>query len=515
MFRNAPGRNPKSGILNDAMEISSLIFLSSGLFLGWSLGANDAANVFGSAVGSRMIRFKTAAIICGVFLVLGAVFGGAGAAHGLGELGAVNALPGSFMVAFSAALTVYWMTKAGVPVSTTQAIVGAIIGWNLFSGSITDTRAVAKIAATWVACPILGAVFAATIYVIVSALVRTSKLHLLRLDLYTRAGLVLAGAFGAYALGANNIANVMGVFVSSSPFTDLHVQGLFTFTSVQQLFLLGAIAIAVGVFTYSKSVMMTVGKSLMPLNPVAAWVVVVSHSIVLFLFSSTELEHLLVGAGLPAIPLIPVSSSQAVIGAVVGVGLLKGAKGARQIRWRVLFGIASGWVTTPIMAAILCFVTLFFLQNVFGQQVYREVRYVLSRPVLERLDDAGVPTAGLHTLTGKKIAKGVEFRDIVRGCASLTKSQENFVIASAEIHPIRIDPDKLAKFDATLLTPSRIAALVQLTGQSFAHKWQFHDALAEKGAVWKKRKAATLNNVYNKSLEEHLEYVCRVFHVPE
>jgi PiT family inorganic phosphate transporter len=55
-----------------------LIFLSSGLFLGWSLGANDAANVFGTAVGTRMVRFKVAAIICGVCVILGSVWSGAG-----------------------------------------------------------------------------------------------------------------------------------------------------------------------------------------------------------------------------------------------------------------------------------------------------------------------------------------------------------------------------------------------------------------------------------------------------
>jgi hypothetical protein len=97
------------------MDIAILIFLSSGLFLGWSLGANDAANVFGTAVGSRMIRFTTAAIICSVFIILGAVFSGAGAAHGLGELGNLNALPGAFVAAFCAALTVYWMTVARLP----------------------------------------------------------------------------------------------------------------------------------------------------------------------------------------------------------------------------------------------------------------------------------------------------------------------------------------------------------------------------------------------------------------
>ena len=46
------------------MDIAVIIFLSSGLFLGWSLGANDAANVFGTAVGTRMVKFSTAAFIC-------------------------------------------------------------------------------------------------------------------------------------------------------------------------------------------------------------------------------------------------------------------------------------------------------------------------------------------------------------------------------------------------------------------------------------------------------------------
>ena len=88
-----------------------IIFLSSGLFLGWSLGANDAANVFGTAVGSRMVNFTTAAVICGIFVIMGAYFSGTGAAQTLGKLGAVNALGGSFIAALSAGLTVYWMTK--------------------------------------------------------------------------------------------------------------------------------------------------------------------------------------------------------------------------------------------------------------------------------------------------------------------------------------------------------------------------------------------------------------------
>ena len=140
------------------MEIAVLIFLSSGLFLGWSLGANDAANVFGTAVGTRMVKFGTAAFVCSLFVLLGAVLSGAGAAHTLGKLGAVNALGGSFMAACSAAVTVYGMTRAGLPVSTSQAIVGAIIGWNLYSGFPTDTASLMKSVGTWVACPLLAGV---------------------------------------------------------------------------------------------------------------------------------------------------------------------------------------------------------------------------------------------------------------------------------------------------------------------------------------------------------------------
>ena len=75
--------------------------------------------------------------------------------------------------------------------------------------------------------------------------------------------------------------------------------------------------------------------------------------------------------GLPTIPLLPVSGSQAVIGSVVGIGLLQGIRGIRQIRWNVLVGIASGWITTPLLAAVMGFVLLFVVQNVFGQQVYQ------------------------------------------------------------------------------------------------------------------------------------------------
>ena len=344
-----------------------LLFLSSGMFLGWSLGANDASNVFGTAVGTRMLRFRTAAILCSIFVILGAVISGAGATQTLGKLGAINAVAGAFVVAFSAGVSVYLMTRARYPVSTSQAIVGAIVGWNLFTGSPTDSQVLLTIVMTWVACPILSALIAVLSYKVVAYVIFRFKIHMFKLDEMTRYGLLIMGIFGSFALGANNIANVVGVFLPVSPFTDIQLFGGLCFSSSQQLFLLGSLAISLGVASYSRRVMDTVGSGIFKLSPVMAFVAVWAHSIVLFLFSSQRLEQLLLGAGLPALPLVPVSSSQAIVGAVIGMGLLKGR---HNIRWKTVGGIAGSWITTPLFACLISFVCLFIVQNVFQQRVF-------------------------------------------------------------------------------------------------------------------------------------------------
>lgn len=348
------------------MELSTLVYLSSGLFLGWSLGANDAANVFGMAVASRMVQFRTAAIICAIFVILGAVISGGGAASTLNRLGHISTISGAFMVALSAALTIYNMIKLRLPTSTTQAIVGAIVGWNFYSGTQTNTDVLAKIALTWVFCPILAGMVAIVLYKLVVFALSRANFHLLRLDVYTRVGLILAGAFGSYSLGANNIANVIGVFSAVSPFTDIQI-GPFAIDPLHQLFILGALAIAAGVFSYSQRMMLTVGKELSSLSPVAAWVVVMAHSIVLFMFASQGIKGFLESHSLPSLILVPVSSTQAVIGAIIGLGLMTNPE---SIRWGKIRQILLSWVLAPVMAALICFVSLFFLQNVFNQQVY-------------------------------------------------------------------------------------------------------------------------------------------------
>ncbi len=455
-----------------------------------------------------MVRFTTAALICGVFVVLGAFVSGTGAAQTLGKLGAVNALGGSFMAALAAGLTVYWMTKLGLPVSTSQAIIGSIIGWNLFSDSYTDISSLLKILSTWIICPLLSGVIAALLFTLAKIFVRKIGVGLIRMDGYTRLALILAGAFGAYSLGANNIANVMGVFVPVAPFPDLQFGQDFSVSSAQQLFLVGGLAIAVGVFTYSKRVMMTVGSELMTLTPLAAWVAVMSHSIVLFLFASERLEQLLANMSLPTIPLVPVSSSQAVVGAVIGIGMLQGG---REIQWPRIYGIVRGWVITPVISCLFCFVGLYFLQNVFQQEVQRESNYLLSTRVLEKFQKEGIETTGLNQLSDSTFISSAKLVSAVSSIVPLSSQQGLKVVEFSLQKSLLITQEKIASMDKKGLSSIQLDALNQLQGQTFNFPWQLGDSLAEISSEWEVRGGGLKNKLHDRKIKQKLTYLYRNF----
>ncbi|MBD3233947.1 MAG: inorganic phosphate transporter [candidate division Zixibacteria bacterium] len=486
-----------------------LIYLSSGLLLGWSLGANDAANVFGTAVGTRMVRFRTAAIICSLFVIIGAVISGAGATHTLGNLGSVNAMAGAFMVALSAAVTVWLMTRWMLPVSTSQAIVGAIIGWNLFTGSRTDIGSLTKIVTTWIASPILAAFFAIVLFLIFRQIFNRTPIHLLRWDAYIRAALIIVGAFGSYSLGANNIANVIGVFVPVAPFSDVDIGGIIHISGSQKLFLLGGIAISIGVFTYSHRVMQTVGHSLFKLSPITALAVVLSHAIVLFLFASEKLASLLISIGLPPLPLVPVSSSQAIVGAIIGIAIFKGIRG---IKYNVLGGIALGWVTTPIIAGVITFISLFFLQNVFYLEVSREMVYKVDQSVIEKLASKGIIQEGFQDIKARRFRNPTRFEMELRNNTDLTQTERRLVMNYARVDSIYVDEFLLAtKIPPDWFTKDQKASLQKLKGEHFAYPWEFADSLRALSPDWHLKPDSREYRVFNRELEMKLEYLQNTF----
>lgn len=348
------------------MDISTLFFLSSGLFLGWTFGANNMSSVFGTAIGTRMLSFKTAALIASILIVMGAVFSGAGVSDTLQDLGKIHTLPGAFMTALSAGVAMLLMTKLGIPVSSTQAIVGALVGWSLFAHVDIEWGILADIVASWFFSPVLAIFVAFFLTMLLKTYLKVHPVPMLYRDAYTRLGLILGGAFCAYTLGANNIANVMAPFVPVVPFKPLILFG-FEVSVAQQLFFIGGLAIVVGIYTYSQKVNTTVGEDILQMSPIEAFIVVITQGVVMLLFSSVELREFLLRHGLPAFPLVPISSIGAVIGALIGVSITKNGQG---LQIKALMRVMRAWIITPIISALICFVALFFMQNVFGQEVF-------------------------------------------------------------------------------------------------------------------------------------------------
>jgi len=488
----------------------SYFLLSSGLFLGWSLGANDAANIFGTAVETKMLRFKTAALIAAVFVVLGAVIEGSGASNTLGKLGTINTMAGSFTVALSAALAVALMTKLKLPVSTSQAIVGAIVGWNFFSGSVTDINSLTKIVGTWIICPILSALIAIVLYKLFTFLLKHAKIHLLDLDAYTRIGLIIAAAFGSYSLGANNIANVMGVFTNSSPFHDINVYGFFTISSTQILFFFGGIAIGVGIFTYSHKVIKTVGKSLFKLSPISALIVVLSQSIVLYLFASDEIRTALISLGLPKYPLVPVSSSQAVIGAILGIAL---AKGGRNIKFNVLGKISSGWITTPLIAGFISFVALFFVQNVFDQKVYHKIPYSFSPTVMQKIEKEQFPVDKITQFEGSRFSTALQLQQSLKKIKGLTPEERKLIYTYTKVDSFYVNKKFFNQiYNENVISEEQFTTLKKLQGKTFAHQWSFFETLQELSDDWRYREPDEKDYLdYNKKLALQYDFISEYF----
>lgn len=489
--------------------MSILFFLSSGLFLGWSHGANNAGNVFGTAIGTHMVKFRTAAIVTSIFLILGSVISGTGAALTLGKLGAVNEIAGAFIVTLSTALAILFMTRFDLPVSTSQSVVGAIIGWNLFSGSMTDYNSLVKIVSSWVVTPFITGIFAVLIYLLVRFILNHVRIHLLILDFWNRIGLVVVGGFGAYSLGANNIANVMGVFVTVSPFHPINTPfGMLT--GMEQLFILGGMAMASGVLTYSYKVMKTVGSSIIQLTPISALVVVFSSSFVLFLFSSQNLESFLASHGLPTIPLVPVSSAQAVVGALIGIGLLQGG---RSIKFGQLGRIASGWVTAPIVACFICFISLYIFQNVFSQKVYKNIRYNITENVSRKLIAEGIYFNSMDEFINKEFQNYVEFKaTLERNASDLTPEDLRRVIELAEIRHIKVDMEKI-KYEIAegLFTFPQVVALEKLSGKEYNSLWEFKEDLQNTSHEWKLKEDIPANRKWNRDVSSRIDYLAKKF----
>ncbi|OAA28416.1 phosphate permease [Kosmotoga arenicorallina S304] len=305
------------------------IALIPALFFGWSLGANDASNVFGTAVTNGIVKFRIATIISAVFIIIGALIDGPRGLETISSLSSQTLLSAA-IASLSAAATVTLMTWLGLPVSSSQAMVGSILGIGILKANV-QWHILVKVVLAWLGTPIGGIIFGFLGYKVFARYF--NRIRSLRVqDLTIKVAAIIIGAYGSYALGGNNVANVTGIFAGIIP--------------VELAALIGGISIAFGVLTFSKRVMLTVGKEIVALDSFSAVIAVFGESVTVWIYA-------LIG--------VPVSTSQAIVGAVIGAGL---ARGSVNVNAKTIKRIVLGWLETPLVSGILA-ILLFSIARLF------------------------------------------------------------------------------------------------------------------------------------------------------
>ena len=125
-----------------------------GIYLGWGLGANDAANVFGPQAHSGIISYRGAITLTSIFVILGAMIEGHKGFEHIGTM--VGGLTGAqvFIVTLSAAIMMNIMSYLKMPASTSHSIVGSLIGAGLAFGKDVEFSKVITSVKCWVITPL-------------------------------------------------------------------------------------------------------------------------------------------------------------------------------------------------------------------------------------------------------------------------------------------------------------------------------------------------------------------------
>ena len=159
----------------DITSVLTVLILVIGFYMAWNIGANDVSNAMGTSVGSGALTLRRAVILAGILEFCGAYFVGANVSETM-ERGLVNPeifinQPLILVLGMCGALlgTGFWLQLASYlrwPVSTTHAIVGAIIGFGIVAGGFDAIlwKEVSSIAISWVVSPLISAVISYTIF---------------------------------------------------------------------------------------------------------------------------------------------------------------------------------------------------------------------------------------------------------------------------------------------------------------------------------------------------------------
>jgi PiT family inorganic phosphate transporter len=233
------------------------------------------------------------------------------------------ALVASFAACAWVVLATYWK----MPISTSHSIVGAVAGAGLAIHAPIKWKVIIDVFICWIFTPVGAAVLGYIFYrLFKNIFYRLIPRKYLRITLASL--IITSGCYVAYTWGANDVANSIGVIVGAGILTP-HIS-----------IILGGLAIVLGIMTCGYKVIQTIGSEIANLLPIMAFSAQLASAINVHVYTVFG---------------IPVSTSHSIVGAIFGVGLVKGM---RVLNLRIMREIIICWLATPFISGIISFLVL-------------------------------------------------------------------------------------------------------------------------------------------------------------
>ena len=323
---------------------ANVVLLACGLglsfFMAWNLGANDAATPTDCAVGSGVISIKKAVILFAFFSALGALAQGFMNIKtiGTGIVPDIDVL-GALTITLSACLWVTFCTWKGLEISNTYSVIGSIIGYGLIAyGPLESTIDMfVKLIVSWIVSPICAMLLSLALYLLLKRGFR-NLVNDQRFVKVLSFLLIASLCFSAYSFGANDVGNAAGVYLTVAQ----KLGDIPDFTAMFILAAFGSVGIALGGLTWGYRVIETIAYKIIRLDIFSGFAAELANALVVYLF--VTLPYIYLGFGLP------ISTSIASVGAIIGVGL---GKDRRAVNKSIIARLVLTWGLTVPSTAIM------------------------------------------------------------------------------------------------------------------------------------------------------------------
>ena len=318
----------------DGVTLMLVVVVLLALAFDYTNGFHDTANAIATSVATRALAPRYAILMAAAFNFIGAFAGTAVAKTvGSGLVDEKTTTQGIIAAALIGAIVWNLITwQQGLPSSSSHALIGGLLGATVVAagtGALKIDGIRNKVLVPMFTSPLLGffiafALMVALYWIFRSARRRPMSVRFRRLQ-------ILSAAFMAFAHGSNDAQKTMGVITLA-----LVTAGVIPdFTVPIWVIAASATALSLGTAVGGWRIMHTMGQRVAKLEPV--------HG---FAAETTSASILLATAHLG----MPVSTTQVISGAIMGVG---SSQGWRHVRWGVARQILIAWVLTIPAAGLL------------------------------------------------------------------------------------------------------------------------------------------------------------------